>query len=204
MSTSKLTVANRALQKVGLAKRLGTFEDNSQAGRAIRDCYDTLKKAELQGNVWTFAVRRLQISAETETPAFDHLYQFQLPSDFLKMAPRLPMTAKLPDDYVVEGRKVLSSDAGPLNLRIVSSDAKESEFHALFVEGLAARIGFEVCEELTQSSAKKDTLATEYIKFISDAKLQNAIEKGPVRPNVDNWESVRQGGGRNVPWSYGR
>jgi hypothetical protein len=201
--SSKVQIANRALQKCGVTQRLGTFEDNSQEGRAIRTCYDILKAAELQANVWTFAVRRVQLSADTETPAFDYTYQFQLPADFLRLAPLRPKIAEAANDYQIEGRKLLTNSPGPIPLRIVSKTADEEWFHAMFVEGLAARVAFEICEELTQSSSKKDGLASEYVKFISMAKTQNAIEKGPVQPSVDSWETVRQGGSRNTIWYDG-
>ena len=201
--SSKLQIANRALQKVGVTKRLGTFDDAGQEGRAIRTCYDILKAAELQANIWTFAVRRVQLSADTETPAFDYLYQFQLPADFVKLAPLRPMASEIQDDYQIEGRKILSNSPGPINLRIVSKTVDEEWFHPIFVEGFASRIAFETCEELTQSSAKKDGLASEYVKFIGQARRQNAIENGPVMPSVDPWETIRRGGNRNTQWYDG-
>lgn len=201
--SSNLQIANRALQKAGVAKRLATFEDDNQKGRAIRTCYETLKRAELQMNAWTFSIRRVQIAAETDTPAFDYLYQYQLPADFLKMAPLRPKTSMFLDDHEIEGRKLLTNNPGPLNLRIVSSDADEEQFHALFVEGFASRIAYEVTEELTQSAAKKDSLATDYTKFMSDARLVNAIEKGFTKPRIDDYEAVRHGGTRFAPWFRG-
>ena len=201
--SSKVQIANRALQKVGVAKRLGTFEDSTQAARAIRNCYDILKEAELQANSWTFAIRRVQLSADTETPLFDFLFQYQLPPDFLKKAPLRPNASEAADDHVIEGRKILSNDPGPINLRIVSGTVDEEIMHPLFAEGLSSRIAFEIVEELTQSSSKQDQIASAYTKFISDAKLQNAIEKGSVQPNGDQWETIRHGVGRNTFWFRG-
>lgn len=201
--SSNLQIANRALQKAGVAKRLATFEDPGQKGRAIRTCYETLKRAELQMNAWTFSIRRVQLAAETATPAFDLLYQYQLPADFLKLAPLRPKTNTFLSDHEIEGRKLLTNDPGPLDLRIVSSDVDEEEWHALFVEGFASRIAYEVTEELTQSSAKKDGLATDYIKFMGEARRVNAIEKGFTKPRIDEYESVRHGGTRFAPWYDG-
>ena len=200
---SQVEVANRALQKCGVTKRLGTFEDDNQKGRAIRSCYNTLRDAELSANAWTFAVVRAQIAADSATPAFDYLFQFQLPADFLRKIPTRPLVAELPDNNAREGDKILSNNPGPLNIRYISKEVDEELWHALFVEGLAARIAFEICEELTQSTSKKDALASEYIEFINQAKQQNAIEKGIVRTNVDDWEAVRYGNNRNVAWYDG-
>jgi hypothetical protein len=162
-----------------------------------------LRDAELSNNSWTFAIVRTQISASTGTPDFDYLYKFQLPSDFVRKAPTRPLVTEFGDGNVREGNFILSNDPGPLNIRYISNTVDEELWHSLFAEGLASRIAFEIVEELTQSSAKKDGLASEYVKFISQARQQNAIEKGPVLPNVDDWEAVRYGGNRNVPWYDG-
>jgi hypothetical protein len=200
---SKVQVANRALQKVGVTQRLGTIDDAGLEGRAIRTCYDSLRDAELSNNAWTFAIVRTSIAADTASPDYDYLYQYQLPSDFVRKAPTRPLLTEFGDGNVREGNFILSNDPGPLNIRYVSNNVDEEFWHPLFVEGLAARIAFEIAEELTQSSSKQDSLATAYVKFISQAKRQNAIEKGIVRPNVDDWEAVRSGGYRNVPWYDG-
>ncbi len=201
--SSKLVIANRALQKCGVPKRLGTFEDDSQKGRAIRTCYDTLKNAELQNNAWTFSIRRVQLAALSSTPAFEYTFEYQLPADFLALAPLRPTKSDFSDDYEIEGRKLLSNSPGPVNLRIISRDTTEEWFHPLFVEGLASRIAYEIVEELTQSTSQKDSLATDYVKFISQARLRNAIEKGHVRSHIDSYEAVRFSGNRQTAWYDG-
>src|SRR6185503_8659108 len=52
-------IGNRALQHVG-QELMGTsgFSENSKNARQIRACYGKLRRAELQRNVWSFAIRR--------------------------------------------------------------------------------------------------------------------------------------------------
>lgn len=60
MATSKIAIANRALQKCGVAptSRIASFTEDSKEAAEIAQCYDTLRKAELRRNFWTFAIKR--------------------------------------------------------------------------------------------------------------------------------------------------
>jgi hypothetical protein len=188
---SRVQVANRALQKCGISKRLNEYDEDTQQGRAIRACYEMLVETELQRNLWTFATARVQLGADTETPVFDYTFQFQLPADFLRLAPRFPKESTLRDDWQIEGRKILSNDGGPLDVRYVRSGIDEEQWHPLFREGIAARVAHEIIMELKASQAKKDQLATEYVKFMADARRANAIEHGPIQSAIDQWETTR-------------
>jgi hypothetical protein len=61
----------------------------------------------------------------------------------------------------------------------------------MFCEGLACRIGMEVCETLTQSDAKLKTIQGEYQKFMGEARLSDSIEAGFDDPPEDEYISVR-------------
>jgi hypothetical protein len=61
----------------------------------------------------------------------------------------------------------------------------------MFCEGLGARIGLAVCEPLTQSTAKTNTIAQEYQKFMSEARAVNGIETGAVEPPLDDYIACR-------------
>ena len=56
----------------------------------------------------------------------------------------------------------------------------------LFCEGLAAKMGLEGCEEITQSTAKMQAVASKYNKYMNDARRANAIETGPIEPPEDD------------------
>ena len=49
-------IANRGLQHVG-EKRIAAFTDSSKNASEVNFCYDKLRKAELQRNIWRFAIR---------------------------------------------------------------------------------------------------------------------------------------------------
>ncbi len=86
---------------------------------------------------------------------------------------------------------MVTPDVGPIMLRFVADMVDVTRMHAMFCEGLGARLALEVCETLTQSSAKVATIAKEYQTFMSEARLVNAIEIGAEEPPEDDWVTCR-------------
>src|ERR1700741_759097 len=57
---SRVDIANRALQKCGVppTNRIASFTEDSKEAAEISQCYDTLRRAELRRNFWSFAIKR--------------------------------------------------------------------------------------------------------------------------------------------------
>jgi hypothetical protein len=127
---------------------------------------------------------------------------YRLPANFLREAPQDPKagiasflgapTNRVADDWMYEGQYLISFCSTPIIYRFVADTVDVPSFDALFCEGLGARIGLEVCEPLTQSTAKKQAIASEYQKFINLAKAQNAILEGADEPALDDWIACRR------------
>lgn len=126
---------------------------------------------------------------------------FHLPSGFLRRAPQDPRAGAvsylgapsgLPyDDWELENDLLVTSQIGPLMLRFVADMVDVTRMHAMFCEGLAARLALEVVEPLTQSGAKLGTISKMYQTFMSEARLVNAIEIGAEEPPEDDWITCR-------------
>lgn len=126
---------------------------------------------------------------------------FRKPAGFLRTVPLNPKqgavswlgaSTSMPfNSDLVEGDYILSSSPS-LMLRFVADVTNVRAFAPMFCEGLAARIAFEVCEALTQSSSKQAQIIGKYQKFMSEARQVNAIEAGPVEASEDEFLSVRR------------
>ncbi len=80
---------------------------------------------------------------------------------------------------MLENDVLISNLPGPLfPFRFVADVSDVTIMDALFCEALGARIGYEVCETLTQSSTKMQTIGAAYQKFMHDARIVNQIETG--------------------------
>jgi hypothetical protein len=125
---------------------------------------------------------------------------FKLPSGFLKEAQQNPKGTANPlggpsgysyDDWTFENGYLVSSTSSPIALRFVADLTDVRLMHAMFCEGFATRIAISTCTTITQSDSKLQGLASQYQKFMGDARTINAIESGYDDPPDDDYLSVR-------------
>lgn len=192
---SVIQVANRALTKLGAARIISLEDDNKQA-RAIANCFEDLRDDELRAHRWQFAMKRTELAALADAPAFGYQYQYGLPPDYLRMDmvdDRFP--AAVMDNYIdaeyfdwtIEGNLVLTDIGAPLKLRYIARVEEPNSWDSNFREALASRIAMEICEDLTQSDTKKQAAANDYKRAIQQAVRIGAIEKPSVMPPDNQW-----------------
>jgi hypothetical protein len=126
---------------------------------------------------------------------------YVLPQGFMREAPQAPKAgrssflgfpaAPFPNDWVFENNFFVTMDAGVVVFRFAADITNAAEFDPMFVEGLGARIGMEVCERLTQSSAKVATCEKAYKLIMGEARLVNGIEQGPTEQPLDDYIVTR-------------
>lgn len=126
---------------------------------------------------------------------------YPLPANFLREAPQDPKagsasifgapTRLLYTDWEYEGGFLVTRMSQPIVYRFVADIVDVTQMDDLFCEGLAARIGFEVCETLTQSTVKQNTIASAYNRFMTEARTVNGIETGPTEAPEDDWVATR-------------
>lgn len=184
---SVIDVANRALTKLGSA-RITSLDDDVKAARSINSCFYDILDAELRKNRWSFAMKRDSLAALSDAPAFGFDYQYQLPSDFIRLD---MLDDRYPDvvmdnyintetaEYQVENGKILANIAAPLKIRYVYRCLDPNLWDPLFREALACKIASEICEDLTQSDSKRQLALKEYSIAVTDAVKANAIERPP-------------------------
>lgn len=127
---------------------------------------------------------------------------YLLPVGFLRMAPQDPKggawnrlgasSATGYADWDLEGPYLKTSDTPVVVFRYVADIAEVYAMDPLFCTGLACRIALEVCEELTQSDAKLQALASRYSKFMGEARIVNGIETGPTEAPEDDFIACRR------------
>lgn len=126
---------------------------------------------------------------------------FPLPYGFMRLAapdPKAAQSSVLATsgaigslDWQLEDQYIVSNQAGPLLVRFVADLSDVTKMDPLFCEGLAARIGYEVCEVLTQSNIKLQAIGQSYQTFMKDARTVNAIEIGSTEVEEDQFELTR-------------
>ena len=126
---------------------------------------------------------------------------FRLPNGYLNKAPQDPKAgvisylgapSGMPDDsWAFEGNWLVTPYEDVIILRFVADIADVTQMDLMFCEGLAASIGMEVCEELTQSQGKLQEIEGKYKMRMGEARAVNGIETGSVEPPLDDYISCR-------------
>jgi hypothetical protein len=126
---------------------------------------------------------------------------FKLPAGFLREASQNPKSGVTTwlggpsgityNDWVLENGYLLTSDGGPIPYRFGANVTDVTRMDPMFCEALAARVAFEVCETITQSTAKLSAIARTYDEWRDNAVVVNAIEQGTDQPPDDDYVTCR-------------
>jgi hypothetical protein len=126
---------------------------------------------------------------------------YRLPANFLRKAPIDPKagshsqlgapTALWYDDWLFEGNYIVTRQSDPVAIRFIADVVDVNQFDDMFCEGLACRVALEVCETLTQSTAKVQMISKMYDHFMTEARTVNAIETGAEEAPMDDYLAIR-------------
>lgn len=135
---------------------------------------------------------------------------FRLPYNYLRIAPQDVKTAGTPRQSVAAGMRyndwefengflISLTTTTPFIFRYISDVAYVPSMDDLFCESLAARMGMELAEPLTQNPDKTKDAKASYMTAINDAHTINAIEAGSTEDELvqsnSNGPSMPQTGG---------
>ena len=196
---SKVSIANRALTKLG-ADRVLLLSDDTQQARVMNSMFDDVRDAELRRFDWNFAIKRAALPALAAAPAWGYQFQYPLPSDYLRLVQvgeiYVRSARKGAAAWAVESGMILTDQSAPLRIRYVHRTDNPGLYDPLFVEVLACKLALEACEPLTQSASKKQNAMEEYRFAINEAVRQDAIENPPDDLPLGSWLDSRDDGSR--------
>jgi hypothetical protein len=200
---SDIEIANRALIKLG-ADTIIDFLDPTKSARTTNGMYAIVRDSELRAHRWNFAMKRVELPALVDTPAYGFKFLYQLPDDCLRIdmvndsyLGHVSLGTDYRDaevlPYAIEGRRILADFPAPLKFRYISRVTDSTQFDALFVESLACRLAMEMAETLTQSPGKRKLAHDEYRAAIKMALGADAIESPPEDIPDSSWMLSRVG-----------
>ena len=185
---SEVGICNGALQRLGAA-RITSLDDNTKNARECNAAYERRRDAVLRKHRWSFAITRAELAADSVSPVGSTApaNYFTLPTDCLRVL--------LPDsvvtDWAVEGRKIATNWAAPLELRYIKKVTDPNTMDALFREALSLDLALTMCETITGSNQKAEGLRNELRDVMAEAKRINAIELPAGEIREDDWLTAR-------------
>lgn len=196
---SKIDVINMAFTRVGDDTITSINENTERAGLA-KILWDMALANELRAHVWKFAIKRASLPALVSTPAYGFNYEYQLPADCLRilqigeMYPNVSIGDYITSDdslYHIEGKKILTNMVSPLSIRYVALMSNTEDWDASFPMVFAMRMAMLMCEKLSDSAPKLETIAKDYGSYLLNASKANALETAPVTLPSSSWITCR-------------
>src|SRR6185437_4149996 len=192
-AVSSVTIANRALQRLG-ATRISSLDQNHPNARSINAMYDTTRRRLLRLYAWGFSKMRASMAADATQTVYGELNRYPLPNNFVRLirdpGPSPSIAGR--HDWEIENGFIVTSDGSPLQFRYCGDVTNEGLFDPLFAEAFACTMAYEACEEITGSNEKRQLLAKDLAKIIKEARFSNAIERDASVPVEDDWITAMQ------------
>lgn len=142
---SQQGIYNLALGLLG-AEAIASTASGSTEEIACDNNWSNSLDATLAAMPWSFASKRVELSQDSETPAFGWSYQYPLPADCVE--PRV-INEDFDLKWIVEGRDILI-DEGEVNLVYTYRVANTGLFPSLFIDALAARLAADIAPAVTR------------------------------------------------------
>jgi hypothetical protein len=167
MSISKTGLANIAITKLGKSRITDIDTDTTEEAVVARLLFDEIRDQVLDEGPWTFAMKRAELGQLSTTPEYDYDYEFQLPTDCLRVI-EVKETEPGQILYKIEGRKLLSNDTG-MEILYISKVTDVSQFSPAFKRAFIVRLAAEMSYHFRSDKAYTEGLFQQY---------QDAVERG--------------------------
>jgi len=167
---SVVQICNGALNQLGASTILTLTEDSKNA-RLCNARYENVRDSVFRHHPWNCLLTRIQIAADTATPAWGFTSQFTLPADCL----RLIRLFDYESDYVVEGRKILSNST-TMKILYISRVTDPNEYDESLREVLSSALAADIAYAVTSSNPVAQQMYQLYQEKLKDARFIDSTE----------------------------
>lgn len=192
MAQSQVEIFNLALTELG-QDRVTSPTDDVETARTLNANWTFVRDAVMAEHPWKFAIKRTTLPALAEVP-IGFALQYQLPEECLKLVQVgtdwVFYTSEL-ETFALEGGRVLTDVAAPLDVRYVQRVTNVGLWPVLFSTAVAYRLASVCGKKLTKSDTTVERIRGEYEITIRKAKRHNAIERPPQRQLDGSWLDAR-------------
>jgi hypothetical protein len=197
--TSKLSIYQGACALLG-TRRLASLAERQLSRRELDGVFERGGiKSCLQMGQWNFATRGVELSySPSITPAFGYNRAFDKPTDWVRTC------GLCSDEFfreplldVVDEAGHWYSDLDTIYVRYVSNDTQYGMDYSLWPENFTRVVEHyfakETCLRLTQSASLKESLETEFKRWLLKAKSSDAMDEATSFPPRGLWVRARRG-----------
>jgi hypothetical protein len=184
---SKTDIVNIALGRLGAKRIMDVSDDTNKTARLANTFWDHTVREVLRSHPWNCAKTRVELGQLSTAPAFEWDYQYQLPSDFLRMVRLNGLLAWEPEDfYEIEGN-VLLTDQDAAKVQYIKHEEDTTKYDSLLVKAIACKLAAEMCVSLSEHEGLSASLMQEFETVIMPrARRVDGNEKGHRQYDYSN------------------
>lgn len=190
--TTETDIANLALDVLKEAP-IGSLDDARPIARWLKRNFAVARDSTLVSANWNFAIRRVELPADSADPIFGWRYSYTQPSDCLRVIP-LTQCGALEGDpiaYEVEAGKILTNAPPRLRVRYIFRNENYGVYPAPFQEALAGRLALKMAHWMTGKSSFVEIARRMYDDAMETAWLTDAIQGTAPRAADREWIESR-------------
>lgn len=188
-----IVIFNMALDLLKEEPILGPTDSRSAVKWMNRN-YALTRDALLRQHPWNCALSRASLAAMSDVPAFGWSYQYQVPSDCLRVLPLADLGKQngRSTPFAYERRRILTNVSAPLLLRYIGQ-IEEPEMDAMFKQALAATLAGKAGNFITGKASYANQCVQMAKEATMAAQMVDALEGTPEESDTDDWAAARFG-----------
>lgn len=193
MAASDVSIANRALQKLG-ARQIASLTEDSPNARSVSIAYEPVRDRLLREYEWNFAIKRASVAADATETLWGGLNRFRKPNDFLRLLRDTEAGSTTRSDrqtWRVEGEFIVTSDGAPLEFRYLARIEDPVKFDPLFSELFSLTLAAEMIGDIETSITRKQIILDEMTEVKQRARHANSLENDAREAPQDSWLDAR-------------
>lgn len=202
MATSPTEICNLALSWLA-GNRITSLEDDSDEARLCKANYNMSRRAVLEEQEWTFAIRRDEIPSLASPPLFGYQFQFLVPSTLIYgIAVYDPADANIRNEEAEQirhsyetnsdGANIILADIEKIHIKFVGEVINTSRHSPLFDQTLAAHIAMNIAVQLTENEAHFVRMVKLFDANLDRAKSSNGMQGSREKLARSQQERVRR------------
>jgi|TARA_R100001224_G_scaffold108514_1_gene84949 hypothetical protein len=173
---SIVDICNGALNQLG-ASTIITLTEDSKNARLCNARFTQIRDSVFRSHPWNCLQKRVELAADTDTPAWGFTSQFTIPADCLRVLSILDFDS----DHKIEGRKILT-DNSSMKILYVSRVTDPNEYDELLRETLSAALAADIAYAVTSSNPVAKNMYDLFQQKLKEARFVDSTEGQNMNP----------------------
>jgi len=184
---SVVDICNGALNQLGATTILSLTEDSKNA-RLCNSRYNQIRDALFRTHPWNCLQKRVELAADTISPAWGFTNSYTLPADCLRLLRILDYDS----NYKVEGRKILSNSSS-MKILYVGRVTDPNQYDELLRETISASLGADIAFGVTSNNQTAQNMYSLFQDKLRDARFVDSTEGQNVEQDLGMTDVIDAG-----------